>query len=161
MPPKKRDEKKEEGNDVQPTEDSGAFVFPDGARYKGQFVRREGGNIKRQGQGSYNDSGVEYEGGWKDDMMCGDCSISFPSGSKYVGSIVDNAFDGRGVFTWPDGSSYDGQWRYNRMHGEGAYCDAEGRLWNGRFYNGTGPGLRQHHAAQAEGALPARLSASA
>jgi len=29
------------------------------------------------------------------------------------------------------------------MHGEGTYADSNGTVWSGRFYNGTGPGLRQ------------------
>ena len=34
-----------------------------------------------------------------------------------------------------------GEWKANRMHGKGEYIDAKGVSWNGRFYNGVGPGL--------------------
>ena len=139
MPPKKRDEKKEE-EEAKPQEDSGTFVFEDGAKYTGQVIRREGA-VRRHGRGTYVDEVMSYDGEWKEDSMCGEAVVTFHSGAKYTGAVLDNRFEGRGVYKWPDGSFYDGQWRYNRMHGEGTYCDSDGQMWHGRFYSGTGPGL--------------------
>ena len=157
MPHKKKDDKGgprgggagDEG-DAQaqlPTEDTGTFVFDNNARYCGQFVRREGGLVRRHGGGNYSDGFFTYDGQWKEDVMHGEASVTFASGASYIGTVVDGKFDGRGTYKWPDGSLYVGQWRFNRVHGEGVYTDAEGVCWKGRFYNGTGPGL-QHKAAE-------------
>lgn len=159
MPPKKgKDEKVVKDEEVKPVEDTGVFVFPDRARYSGQFVHRDG-VVKRNGNGSFVDGFLSYEGSWKDDMMHGAGTLKFSSGAKYSGTFHENRFDGSGKYQWPDGSWYDGQWRYDRMHGDGVYCDSEGRQWEGRFYNGTGPGLRRQAVPQSIGAAAARVQA--
>lgn len=143
MAPKKKDEKKEEVIQ-EVADDSGSFVFPDHhGKYTGQFQRREGGALVRHGRGSFSDDHMTYDGFWKDDLIHGDGVLSFADGSSYSGTFVDGQFDGHGTFRWGDGSHYDGQWRNNRMHGEGQYTDRNGVLWTGKFYNGTGPGLRK------------------
>lgn len=159
MPPKKKDEKKEEDNKdkAQPVEDNGTFVFPDNARYTGQFVRREGGVVKRHGTGAFADGFLSYDGGWKDDAMHGAGTVKFSSGASYEGTFYENRFDGQGKYCWPDGSWYEGQWRHDRMHGEGTYSDVTGQLWQGRFYNGTGPGLGPHAAVTPVGATAAAV----
>jgi hypothetical protein len=143
MPPKKKDEKKEE-LDAAPLVETGTYVFEafNNARYNGQIVRRDG-VARRNGQGTFADGSISYDGNWKDDVMHGDGKISFADGATYVGSFTEGTMDGTGIYRWPDGSHYDGQWRCNRMHGEGTYTDADGQVWKGKFYNGTGPGLRK------------------
>jgi hypothetical protein len=162
MAPKKKDDKPKEDPDAQvlPVEDTGTFVFENNARYCGQFVRREGGVVRRHGQGTYSDGFFTYDGQWKDDTMNGDAQVTFASGATYVGGVIDGRFDGRGVYKWPDSSSYDGQWRFNRPHGEGTFTDSDGQLWKGRFYNGTGPGLQHRAAELATAAVAARYAAA-
>ena len=75
------------------------------------------------------------------------------------GEWFKNKFQGRGKYQWPTGAHYVGDWVENkyvffleplfglfefhvyRMHGTGVYTDGEGRQWNGKFHNGSGPGL--------------------
>lgn len=144
MAPKKaKDDKKDEApQEVQ--EDSGTFMFGEhNAKYSGQLIRRDG-ILYRNGVGTFASDSLSYEGGWKDDMMHGEGVLTFHSdGSTYSGGFVDGQFDGSGTFTWPSGAVYEGQWRMNRMHGEGQYTDTDGVVWSGKFYNGTGPGLRR------------------
>lgn len=179
MAPKKKDEKKPAAAAVeeeeQPIEENGTYVFAadDGAggaltsnppRYTGQVARRpqgEGGpvTIRREGWGTYADEFITYEGNWKDDAMHGEGTLTFNmTGSKYKGSFIDNQFDGRGVFTWTNGCRYEGQWRANKMHGEGSFTDVAGQVWNGKFYNGTGPGLRNNTIAATVSESQGKLS---
>ena len=158
MPPKKKDDKKEE-EEAKPQEDTGTFIFDDGAKYAGQFIRKDGGAIvKRHGTGVFQDTFMTFDGQWKDDAIHGDGVLKFASGATYTGSFYEGKFDGQGTYEWPDGSRYEGQWRFNRMHGEGQYADVTGHLYAGRFYNGTGPGLKQQVQIQAVGTIAAQAA---
>ena len=146
MPAKRHDKKKEQQEeDERPVDEQGAYIFEahGHATYDGQVQRRDG-VVRRHGAGTFRDERFTYTGDWRDDAMhCDAAVVRFASGAVYEGAVVDGKFDGRGAFRWPDGSCYAGQWRANRMHGEGTYTDRDGLAWTGRFYNGTGPGLRQ------------------
>ena len=158
MAPKKKevDKNKEDEDANKPVEDTGVFVFSEKSRYSGQFVRKDGA-VRRNGTGTFTDGFLEYTGEWRDDAMHGNGELKFASGASYAGSFHENAFDGSGTYRWPDGSWYTGQWRANRMHGEGIYGDSEGRQFEGRFYNGTGPGLKRQQCPQPIGAVAARV----
>jgi hypothetical protein len=148
MPPKKRDDKKNEGEDDVKGE-IGVYHFSDGSKYDGQYSKRTTSDpvnpviIKRHGFGVYVDNGTVYDGQWQDDAMHGEGSITFDTGASYTGSFLNNQFIGSGVYRWPNGSSYEGYWRSNQMHGEGTYVDASGRRWTGKFYNNAGVDLIQ------------------
>ena len=154
MPAKRVDKKSnkhalEVEEEEKPVEENGVYIFEahENATYDGQVQRKPTDNIvRRHGQGTYTDAKhFTYTGDWKDDIPHSDsCVIKFASGATYEGCVVEGKFDGRGRYIWPDGKTqYVGQWRANRMHGEGTYTDSNGTVWSGRFYNGTGPGLRQ------------------
>ena len=145
MGPKKKDEKRE---DDEMVEESGSFVFEEvQGTYQGA-IQRKGAEVKRNGSGAYQDTNVAYEGGWKDDQLHGTGKLRFlASNSAYDGGFYEGKFDGTGTFKWATGAVYVGQWRANRMHGDGVYTDCDGTVWHGKFYNGTGPGLRPKWAA--------------
>jgi hypothetical protein len=159
MPPKRQEVKggksikqqAEADEEAQPLEEQGVYIFEahGNATYDGQVQRRDGGVMRRHGRGTYTDKHITYTGDWRDDQMTSDAAVVkfAATGATYEGTVVDGKFEGRGTYKWADGSCYTGQWRANRMHGEGTYRDAAGMLWSGRFYNGTGPGLRQPSAA--------------
>eukprot|EP00965_Chrysotila_dentata_P231510 6198405-Pleurochrysis_carterae.AAC.4 len=54
---------------------------------------------------------------------------------------------GQGVYTDTlEGHTYEGEWLNDKMHGRGTFRYAsnaryEGVLWQGKFYNGVGPGI--------------------
>lgn len=66
-----------------------------------------------------------------------------PSFPRQQGNWKNSQYDGYGVYKWVDGSSYTGQWEENNMHGVGEYVDKNGVPWEGKFRNGSGPGLIQ------------------
>lgn len=136
MPPKKRDDKR--GGDDGGYEGVGVYVYPDGSRYDGQVVRKEGLPPKRHGNGVYVDVNSVYDGQWIDDCMGGEGHITFSGGASYRGTFHANVFEGRGRYEWPNGTSYEGEWRRNLMHGVGVFTDDKGQKWSGRFYNGSG-----------------------
>ena len=134
MPPKKKDDKKDDGG----YEGIGVYVFPDGSRYDGQVVRKEGSSPKRHGNGVYVDVNSVYDGQWIDDSMSGEGHLTFATGASYRGSFHRNVFDGQGRYEWSNGCSYEGEWRNNLMHGMGVFTDAKGQRWFGKYYNGEG-----------------------
>ncbi|KAL7699022.1 hypothetical protein N2W54_002507 [Lotmaria passim] len=108
----------------------------------GAAVASDGSVLFRHGRGTYTCPTFTYEGEWEEDEMHGRGQLTFhASGSTYTGAFAHGCFSGQGTYRWRDGAVYAGQWRANRMHGEGVYTDAEGHIWEGRYYNGTGPGL--------------------
>ena len=115
MPPKKKDDKKED--EVAVKEEVGAFCFADGSKYDGQIVRKGGdvqqqqaaaaaaaaggvtastGIVKRQGNGVFIDTCATYDGQWIDDDMTGEGTLNFDSGASYVGSFLHCTFYGTG-----------------------------------------------------------------
>eukprot|EP00741_Cyanophora_paradoxa_P020551 tig00000227_g19838.t1 len=121
---------------------SGSFLFGDGSKYDGEFLKIDG-VMKRHGRGTLIDGDRTYEGDWVMDKMHGKGMFRYSSGAVYEGDWADNQYEGRGKYTWNDGSYYEGEWKANKMHGEGVYIDVKGVMWRGRYYNGTGPGLLQ------------------
>jgi len=140
MAPKKNDKTKQDEDNGK--DEVAAYYFPDGSRYDGQLLRRENGQLRRNGNGVFVDTCATYDGQWAEDEMCGEGSMEFDSGSNYVGEFLNNMFHGKGQYTWADGSYYSGYWRANHMHGEGVYSEANGRKWYGKFYDGEGQDLR-------------------
>jgi len=53
----------------------------------------------------------------------------FDSGMKYEGEWKNGKRDGQGTLTSPDGSVYKGGWKNNRMHGQGVKIYSSDRLF--------------------------------
>lgn len=127
-------EQETEPQETKPT--SASFVFPDGAKYNGEFITVEGVRM-RHGPGTYIDGKEEYQGEWNHDKMHGTGTYHFSSGAIYKGDFLDGAMHGSGTYTWADGGHYVGQFRKNVMHDpEGCYVDRDGVKWEGEFCNG-------------------------
>jgi hypothetical protein len=93
----------------EPEEGSGSFVFADGSKYEGSWLKKDGVTF-RQGRGVYVDGASDaqrYEGEWADDMMQGRGTFTYASGAKYEGEFNANKYHGFGSFTFPDGSVYE------------------------------------------------------
>mgnify|MGYP003963315263 FL=1 len=139
---------------VVPESGSGTYIYPDGARYEGEWQMFDSQSedpdapkkiIKRHGQGKFIESDGQqwYEGNWSADAMDGQGAMNFRSGCRYDGDWQANSYHGSGKYTFPDGTFYEGQMHNNMIHGEGVYVDSTGRPWKGTFYNNSGPGLTE------------------
>lgn len=83
----------------------GEFLFPNGARYLGEWKSVNG--IKfRHGEGEYQYGPEVYSGQWSDDKMCGAGKQTFSSGAYYDGEFKDNMFEGNGIYRFPEGATY-------------------------------------------------------
>ena len=112
-----------------------------GAVYKGETVVNSAGMPVRHGKGEWIDGEAKYEGEFRNDVMHGKGSYTYPSGASYSGDWADGKYSGHGTYQWPDGSFYQGSFVANAIHGEGKFVDAAGREWSGSYYNNVGPGL--------------------
>uniref|UniRef100_A0A6U4VGE9 MORN repeat-containing protein 5 n=2 Tax=Hemiselmis andersenii TaxID=464988 RepID=A0A6U4VGE9_HEMAN len=147
-----------EAPEAPPPVKQGVFVFPNGARYEGQWEEEaveppaegapppaEGEEVPkkkmRHGVGVYKHDGNEYEGEFVKDKMQGKGLFKFMGGDVYDGEWADSKFHGQGKYQWKNGAYYIGAWENNQMHGDGTFVDASAREWKGKFYNGQGPGL--------------------
>ena len=75
----------EEEEAAPPESGEGKFVFPDGSKYDGAWLLKEGLTM-RHGRGRFVDGAAEeqtYEGEWCDDMMQGRGTFCYASGAKY------------------------------------------------------------------------------
>ncbi|GHS91750.1 hypothetical protein AGMMS49949_02660 [Alphaproteobacteria bacterium] len=70
-------------------------------------------------------TGVRYEGGWKDSKREGKGTVTTPDGKKYVGDFL-NDFGAGEVECTVCGSVYKGQWSKSRKHGKGTLTTPEG-----------------------------------
>jgi hypothetical protein len=159
MPPKRKEERKTE----EVTEDVGVYVFPDGSRYDGQFVRKTttledgaaDGHGARGGAGAGSDASQRGAGGGGGGgaaaagrrsatptqmTMLGDApelaSLMAPvvTVANGVTTSVVLYRHGHGVFI--DGNTtYDGTWDLDRMHGFGRFATEGGATYTGYFWN--------------------------
>ena len=108
----------------------GAYDFPSGDKYVGQF--KDG---KRNGQGTYTfANGNKYIGQFKDDNFNGQGTATFANGNKYVGQFKDDKRNGQGTFTWSDGEKYVGQFKDDKYDGFGTFYYADGSIFQQGLY---------------------------
>lgn len=89
-------------------------------------------NNERDGQGIYvAESGLIYEGYWREDKRNGDGYQKFKNGNIYRGAFMNNKPHGKGVYTWVNGEIYDGEWIQGSKNGFGTW-----KGLNGDFYKG-------------------------
>jgi hypothetical protein len=125
--------KKSKGTQDAP--ETGAFNFPDGSTYIGEFKELNGVKL-RHGKGTYTSAQESYVGRWETDKQEGEGVYKFNSGAVYKGNFSQGAFHGQGKYTFADGASYEGEWSMNKMHGQGVYVDSQKVEWAGQFFNG-------------------------
>lgn len=126
-----------------PVNKSGAFVFPNGEKYEGEYAEHSSGLIERTGQGThYFNNGKEYTGQWSNDKMNGKGEMKHSCGALYKGDFAENVYHGAGTYTWPNGPSYCGNFEHNQMVGEGEFTDSSGHVWIGDFKGTLAEGLK-------------------
>lgn len=110
----------------------GVYVYPSGAKYKGQF--RKG---KINGQGIlYFSNGNKYIGKWVDHYRQGKGRLVFTNGDVYDGNFRKSKFHGIGLMAFANGDQYKGNWVDDYMHGEGSYDYHNGDRYEGQFRKG-------------------------
>ena len=128
---------------TSPIFSKGAYVFPNGDKYNGDFVHLPEGGLLRQGKGEHiGNDGLKYEGEWLDDKMHGKGKMNCASGAVYEGDFDMNRFHGYGKYTWPDGSFFEGSFKENKMTGEGRFTDVNNEVWLGEFARNSALGLK-------------------
>lgn len=110
----------------------GTYVYPSGAKYKGQF--RKG---KIHGEGTlYFSNGNKYVGKWVDHYRQGKGRLVFTNGDSYNGQFHHSKFHGLGEMVFSNGDRYRGNWTDDYMHGEGSYNYHNGDRYEGQFRKG-------------------------
>nr|XP_054748030.1 MORN repeat-containing protein 2-like [Lytechinus pictus] len=121
----------------------GVFVFPNGDRYEGDYVKTDDGAIERNGHGLHiTPDGLCYDGEWAGDKMNGQGKLTHPSGSVYEGEFVNNQFHGKGRYTFANKAVFDGEFNENKMEGDGQFADTDKQVWFGAFHCKAAPGLK-------------------
>eukprot|EP01135_Chromosphaera_perkinsii_P001565 Nk52_evm35s207 gene=Nk52_evmTU35s207 len=106
----------------------GTMQFTDSSVYIGEWEHG-----MRQGFGKFvgskyvgkNPATWVYEGGWKDDKMCGRGSFTDVNGDRYHGDWSNGERNGYGVLIESNGNKYVGGWQGSVKCGYGVYIDTE------------------------------------
>jgi hypothetical protein len=131
---------------------TGAYRWPDGRTYDGQFLE---GKPEGIGTGTSAD-GDRYRGTWHEGHEHGHGELTRSDGSRYVGDFVQGVRqgtgveqseeglyrgewqrdlpDGHGEFHGTDGAVYEGRWSKGQRQGFGAYTDPSGNRYEGDWY---------------------------
>ena len=92
----------------------GAYVWPDGRKYEGEFE-----SVKFHGQGTYTFvTGSNYVGEFKDGRYDGQGTYTYVNGSKYLGEFKNGSYDGKGTLTHADGTVESGIWEHGERKAE-------------------------------------------
>lgn len=75
-----------------------------------------------------DESGVQYSGSWRDDVLHGTGEVIWPNQGRYVGTFIKGLKNGRGTYYWPDGSKYVGEFRNDVQDGKGVLYTANGEV---------------------------------
>eukprot|EP00359_Climacostomum_virens_P005733 CAMPEP_0204918328 /NCGR_PEP_ID=MMETSP1397-20131031/16082_1 /ASSEMBLY_ACC=CAM_ASM_000891 /TAXON_ID=49980 /ORGANISM="Climacostomum Climacostomum virens, Strain Stock W-24" /LENGTH=310 /DNA_ID=CAMNT_0052091585 /DNA_START=328 /DNA_END=1260 /DNA_ORIENTATION=- len=107
----------------------GEQVWPDGAKYVGEFL-----NGEKHGYGTKTTSnGQSYSGFWKHNNRSGHGTYYWPSGSSYTGNFKHGDNHGWGKYTWHNGKIYEGEYKNDEKDGFGAMIFPDGRRYVGEW----------------------------
>lgn len=100
----------------------GVYVWLDGCRYKGDFLKD-----KRHGRGRFTwGTGEVYEGDYRQGRRTGRGTYHWADGSTYLGEFLNGKRHGQGSFTAFDGGQFEGHWFNDLQDGEGVLVRADG-----------------------------------
>jgi hypothetical protein len=95
-------------------------------------------NGRPNGSGRFSSqTGLSFEGTWKDGLMDGRGSIKFANGDEYDGELAAGALHGVGRYAAADGSIFEGQFRDGQRDGAGMLTLANGVSYRSLWANGT------------------------
>jgi len=96
--------------------------YPNGDIYEGETL-----NGKKHGHGKMTYAGgdefdtKEYNGEWKDDLICGHGVEKLVGGSVVEGEYKDGKLNGHGIMKWADGYVYDGEYIDGKLNDHEIY----------------------------------------
>ncbi|KAL3936910.1 MAG: hypothetical protein SGBAC_007865 [Bacillariaceae sp.] len=103
--------------------------------YSGQWVQ---GDWSGFGKLTDTATGMEYEGGFLDNLKHGLGVITYPDGRVYDASFQLGKMSHKGHLTWPDGCKYWGHWNDDGVpHGRGKKVFTDGSIYDGEFEDGV------------------------
>ena len=98
----------------------------------------------QEGHGIYQwDTGLYYDGPWKNGMRNGRGKMKFKDGSWYEGDFMNNKRTGNGLMVWAHNESYEGGFVEGDLHGKGTYNWPSGNKFTGDWFHGERTGKGQ------------------
>lgn len=98
----------------------------------------------QDGHGVYQwETGLYYDGPWKNGMRNGEGKMKFKDGSWYEGGFVNNKRTGHGHMVWAHNESYTGGFIGGELHGQGTYHWPSGNKYTGDWFHGERTGKGQ------------------
>ena len=95
----------------------GIYILSDGSKYEGEF---KDGILNGQGTKTWP-NGQKYVGEFRNGKFNGQGTLTSPDGSKYEGEFKDGLPNGQGTLTIPNGKKYVGEWKEGKKHGQGTF----------------------------------------
>lgn len=102
----------------------------------------------------YN-SGMKYEGEWKNGKKYGKGTLTYPDGTKYEGKWENNRMHGFGIKTSPVFRAYKyiGEWKNGRKHGKGIQYYSPDEWYDGEWKNGLKHGYGEFVIVSRDGTI--------
>ena len=126
-----------DGENDEPRNGPGTYVYENGDRYQGLFKSNE-----RHGKGTMMfANGERYSGTFKDDRMHGEGVYQFVNGDRYEGTFVEGVREGYGTYIYKDAGRYVGSFMNGERHGKGTYVYRSGARYEGEFSQGVMQGV--------------------
>jgi hypothetical protein len=110
----------------------------------------------KNGHGIYvYNSGMMYEGEWKDGKRHGKGRLIYPDGTMYEGEWKDDRMDGFGIKTSPAFRAYKyiGEWKKGNKHGKGIQYFAPDEWYKGEWKNGVKDGYGEFVIIRKDGTI--------
>lgn len=110
----------------------GVYIYNSGMKYEGEWK-----NGLRQGKGTLTYPNIyTYTGEWKNNRMDGHGTMEY-YWYRYSGNWKEGKKSGKGIM-WSFGRKYDGDWENDLMHGQGIlFSNRTGNRYDVQMKNGT------------------------
>ena len=103
-------------------EGHGKLIDKDGTTYVGQFKngKKHGAGQWRMDLTALDRfKDAEFKGEMRDDKLAGQGKVGWDRGINYNGGFLNNLRHGKGECSWQDGTSYNGNWVEGKANGYG------------------------------------------
>ena len=120
---------------------SGDIMFPNGAKYTGEYKENKDKLQVLHGQGEFVSAEFRYIGEFRENKKQGKGTYIWASnGNRYEGDFVDDEPSGRGKFVFGSGDQYEGDYSKGAFNGKGVFVAKNGDRIEGTFVNNAASG---------------------